>query len=225
MLRDQIKNDIACTIFVHMSNKLEPLQAQHTYHIFNRTNGKEKLFTKPKNYQFFLDRYKIYIHPFVNTYAYCLLPDHFHLSIQIKSEEVIKKLIAENQDTSSKKCEDIEQLMSQQFRRLFLSYSKAYNQQENRNGSLFQRPFKRKMIHSEAHFSYLCFYIHYNAQKHGWIDDFRQYPWSSYQAMLSNRPTLLKRQEVLDWYGGKEEFINYHNIAERNRQEAYLLDV
>ena len=44
-----------------MQNKLEVLQPDTFYHIYNRANGSEKLFITDENYVFFLRKYKEYI--------------------------------------------------------------------------------------------------------------------------------------------------------------------
>jgi putative transposase len=59
------------------------------YHIYNRTNNKEKLFLSDDNRTFFLKRYKEILSPFTDTYCWCLLPNHFHLLIKVKSEDTI----------------------------------------------------------------------------------------------------------------------------------------
>jgi len=59
------------------------------YHIYNRTNNKEKLFLTDENRLFFLKRYKEIIAPFADTYCWNLLPNHFHFLIKIKSEQLI----------------------------------------------------------------------------------------------------------------------------------------
>ena len=38
---------------------------------------------------------------------------------------------------------------------------------------------------------------HRNPQKHGFLADFRDWTYSSYNTILSQKPTLLKRDEVL----------------------------
>jgi len=48
----------------------------------------------------------------------------------------------------------------------------------------------------------------------------KNYPYSSYTSFLSNKPTLLQREQVLDWFGGVDNFIKYHNIQKKN----YLVD-
>ena len=77
-------------------------------------------------------------------------------------------------------------------------------------GHLFNRPFKRIEVKDNAHLTQLFIYIHANIIKHGLSKDFIYYKWSSYLAILSSQPTHIKREEVLDWFGGKEKFILAH---------------
>ena len=60
------------------------------YHVYNRTNNKDKLFTQPKNYVYFLKKYDQYLSPILVTYCYCLLGNHFHLLVKVKEEEHLK---------------------------------------------------------------------------------------------------------------------------------------
>ena len=80
-----------------------------------------------------------------------------------------------------------------------------------RTGSLFEKPFHRKIITDDGYFWRLVLYIHSNPQKHGLTDDFRLWPFSSYAAMLSDQPTRLKRDEVLLAFGGRESFVQQHD--------------
>lgn len=67
------------------------LQPDQIYHIYNHANGEELLFREDENYNYFLKRLKHYLHPVVKIYAYCLLPNHFHLLIRVRNEpELIK---------------------------------------------------------------------------------------------------------------------------------------
>ena len=61
-----------------------PLLPDKTYHIFSRAIGKEKLFLEDENHKFFLRKYKLHISPVADTFAYTLLPNHFHFLIRIK---------------------------------------------------------------------------------------------------------------------------------------------
>ena len=57
-----------------------------TYHIFNHANGRENLFEEDKNYLFFLDKVNKYIIPVCRVFSYCLMPNHFHLMVQVRNE-------------------------------------------------------------------------------------------------------------------------------------------
>ena len=60
-----------------------------TYHIYNHGNASDNLFRYDENYRYFLQKYGEYITPIVHTYAFCLLPDHFHFLIQMQEEDVL----------------------------------------------------------------------------------------------------------------------------------------
>src|SRR5690554_7732864 len=59
------------------------------YHIYNHANGDENLFREQKNYEYFLEKYKQHINPIAETIAWCLMPNHFHLLVKMKTEEEI----------------------------------------------------------------------------------------------------------------------------------------
>ena len=63
-----------------------PLAYNCYYHIYNRGNNRENLFKQDRNYRYFLKLYAKHIEPIADTFAYCLLPNHFHLLVRIKGE-------------------------------------------------------------------------------------------------------------------------------------------
>ncbi len=180
-----------------------PLEEGKLYHIFNRGNNGDTLFYKTENYRFFLRRLKEYVLPFIDLYAYCLLPNHFHLLVRVKEKDALHLPDAKHLSGG--------ELASQAFHRLFTSYSKAINKQENRHGSLIENPFKRKEITDELYMANLVFYIHANAQLHGICKDFRVYPWSSYKQILDGDSAVVRCEEVLKWFDDKENFNAFHN--------------
>ncbi|MGB0432333.1 MAG: transposase, partial [Bacteroidia bacterium] len=94
--------------------------------------------------------------------------------------------------------------------KLFTAYSKAINAQEKRMGSLFMRPFKRRIIDSESYYSEVMRYIHHNPVKHGLMNDFANYPWSSYNALISMNSSFLNREYVFNWFGNVDNFVDFH---------------
>ena len=205
------------------------------YHVYNRTNNKEKLFLSDENRIFFLKRYSEILSPFADTFCWGLLPNHFHFLIRVKSHaEIIAWLSAKPGLTTFKGLSTLTltekefvqnettlgELIEQSFKRFFQSYSLAFNKQHNRKGNLFHRPFKRVEINKESHFTQAVIYIHANAQHHRLCKDFTRYKWSSWHTMLSDLPTQIKRSEVLQWFGGLQQFIIIH----KSMSNYYYID-
>lgn len=189
-----------------------PLIPNQVYHIFNRAIGNEKLFKEDKNYFFFLQKYKQHIFPVADTFGYCLLPNHFHFLIRIKQEE---KIVAHY--LSSKKKEPQLELLSEfimeRFGNLFNSYAKAFNKEYSRMGNLFMDTMKRVEVENDAQFGTEVFYVHKNPVHHQYCEKIEDWKWSSYHSLLSNSHTLLLREELIDWFGNREKFINFHRQA------------
>ena len=179
-------------------SKVERFQYGQYYHIYNRGNNGETLFREQRNYLYFLKLYAKYIEPIAETYAYCLLSNHFHDLVRIEDCQ------------SSKDWQSYPSRVSLAFSNLFSTYTKAFNKAFQRTGSLFEKPFKRKLVEDDSYFTRLVVYIHRNPQKHGFIDDFRDWPYSSYKTILSDKPTHLQRLTVLDWFGGRTGFEMSH---------------
>lgn len=177
---------------------LEPLEFDKFYHIYNRGINGENLFKENLNYKYFLNLYHKHIDEIADTYAFCLMKNHFHLLIKIKSEESLN-------DFSKRH-------ISQSFSNLFNAYTKAYNKTYIRHGSLFERPFKRKSISDNYYLQNLICYIHNNPVHHGFCEHPVQYPWSSYLNILDTKNTKVCRTEVLELFDDRENFKLVHDF-------------
>lgn len=193
-----------------------PLHSNCYYHIFNQGNNKENIFYKQENYHYFLKKYDAYMSNYLETYAYCLLPDHFHILARVKNILLPLK-------TGTKIYKEATQIVSEAFRRFFTSYSKSINKQEDRNGSLFQKNFRRREVDNEAYFSYLIYYIHTNPLRHKIFNNFEEYPYSSYSRMLIDKPSKLQKQEVMNWFGSKDAFIKFHKSQQDCKSIKHLM--
>lgn len=103
---------------------------------------------------------------------------------------------------------------SKQFGHLFNAYTQAINKKYSRTGSLFEKPFERKRVTSEKYLQNLIYYIHNNPVHHGFTKTINEYPWSSYGSIISDKPTKLKRDEVIEIYESKKKFIDYHQVEQ-----------
>ena len=180
------------------------LHSDQYFHIFNRGINGMPVFFEPKNYDYFLKQYALYVHPFVETFAYCLLGNHFHLLLRVRDVAQLDLAIKKNKE------KPYYWHVSNGFSSFLKSYTRAMNAMYNRTGALFETPFKRIEVKEESYFSALIAYIHRNPEKHGLVKNFKSYPYSSYQAHLQEAPTFLSRQAVLDWFGGKEQYQAFH---------------
>lgn len=206
-----------------------PLEYGHYYHIYNRGNNRENIFFEERNYHYFLKLYVKYIVPVADTYAYCLMKNHFHFLVRIKTVEEISQTsavveTAEVWDETAEVSETSAVLKpNQQFGHLLNSYAKAINKAYQRTGSLFQSRFGRIRVNSDRYFIHLITYIHQNPQKHGFVEDFRTYPYSSYSAIRYQKESRVKTDEVLAWFGGLDSFNRCHQTWANEKEIEYLL--
>ncbi len=194
-----------------------PLQPSHYYHIYNRGNNREDLFREERNYRYFLQLYARHVLPIAVTFAYCLLRNHFHFLVRIREET----------SQVSETCEVFPltpRQISQHFSNFFNAYTKSINKAYGRTGSLFEERFGRIEVTTDAYFTHLIFYIHFNPQKHGFVDDFRDWHWSSYHTLQAAGDTQLNRAEVLNWFGDKARFDEFHRGRVDEKTVAALID-
>ncbi len=201
------------------TNQYEELQFGETYHVFNRAIGNEKLFVSEKDYLYFLQKLERFLLPWVNLLAYCLIPNHFHLLVNIKNmNEIPEKLLLSGR-------KEPEKLIVQSFSNFFNSYSRSYNNVHNRKGRLFLYPFKRILVDDDDYLNYLICYIHRNPIHHGFTDDYTSWKYSSYNVYLTGELSKVNKEYVLDLFGSKEEFVAFHaeNKTKKGLKE-YILE-
>ncbi|MBP6181442.1 transposase [Flavobacterium sp.] len=194
----------------------EILQPDSFYHIYNRGINSCKIFESEENYLFFLEKFSKYMNTVTEVYAYCLMPNHFHFLVKIKSKSEIKDFAkVQNFDkvNSSKGLHSLDSVISKQMGKFISSYSQAYNKVTNRHGALMESPFKRKRIDSEEYLKNLIVYIHLNPLSLG--INFKDYKFSSYKTLLSDAKTNLKRQKTITVFDDIENLIYCHNNPPR----------
>ncbi len=183
-----------------------PLQPDTYYHVYNRGTNRDNIFCEERNYTHFLKLYARHIEPVAETFAYCLLRNHFHLLIKVNSKVEVEDPKGFQKPLGS----DSPRSASQKFSDFFNAYAKAINQAYGRTGSLFQHPFGRIPVTNDRQFWSVIAYIHQNPQKHKFVGDFREWKWSSYATFLTEKPTRLKRTAVLEWFSGQKRYEELH---------------
>lgn len=158
----------------------------HYYHLYNRGVDKRPLFHEADNYLYLLRQLKTYSQQFnITLIAYCLMPNHYHFLVRQESDKPISHLM----------------------QRLFNSYTKAFNKRYNRTGTLFPDRYQAKQVAEEAYLLQLCWYIHANPVKHGFVDYPQEWVYSNYLEWIGERDgTLLDRTFVARHYPHPKDY-------------------
>ncbi len=181
---------------------LDDFEADCFYHVVNHAVGNENLFRNDDNFRYFLSRYEHHTASVFDTYAYCLMPNHFHLLVRVKSANELK--------SHAQYKGDIHKLVMQRISNLLNGYAKAYNIRFERKGALFIDFTKRFWVDTNSYFTSAIAYIHQNPVHHGFVQDKADWRYSSYLAHLSEKNTKLKREEVLSWFGNRQSYLQFH---------------
>lgn len=144
------------------------------FHVYNRGNGKHKIFLDEEDYERFekllyicnseknfnfrdsvvnpqIDAFEFEKGtPLVSILAWVLMPNHFHLFI-----------ISPRPGLGEKEKENI----SKYIHKVSTAYVMYFNKKHKRTGSLFEGRFKVKHVDKENYFNYLFSYIHLNCIK------------------------------------------------------------
>ena len=199
-----------------MPSNYDLLVPEQFYHLYNRAVGSEKLFLNEENYRFFLNKIKSYIPAIASIYAYCLLPNHFHFFIKIKTQKEIVALYEtkKNKPIQQNDAVVMSEFIMEQFSNCFNSYAKSFNKTYNRKGKLFMDHLHRKLVDDINYYAKIIHYIHINPIKHKMIQNIVEWKYSSYNAYINTQPTKLPRNGVIDWFGSVEQFIQFHKDLE-----------
>jgi len=149
--------------------------ADQYYHVYNRGNNFQPIFFGCENYVYFLRQLRKYLTPDqVEIVAYCLMPNHYHLLVYLKTD-------------------DLSGLMQ----RFALSYTKAINERFGRVGALFQGRFKAIHVDREAYLLHLSRYIHANPVAAGLTKLPEEWEFSSYREFVGLRKGTLPKPDIV----------------------------
>ena len=133
---------------------------------------------------------KIIKNRYVELINFCIMPNHFHLTIREIKENGV----------------------SQYMQRILTAYTKYFNTKYGRSGHLFQGPFQIVHIKNNEQLLHLSAYIHRNPRElKQWKEKEHQYPWSSYQDYIKENRwnNILKPQIILEQFSNKREYKDF----------------
>lgn len=156
------------------------LQGEHCfYHVMSRGDDRKKIYGQPGDYGKFMDyalkakkRYSYHL------YAYCLMPNHFHLLVETMLPNI-----------------------SQIMHYIKGSYTTYHNIRYRRCGHLFQGRFKSIVVDKSSYFLALSRYVHLNPVHAGLVQDPAAYVWSSYRGYTGKKDDYIDLDLVKCYLG------------------------
>ena len=200
-----------------------PVEIGHCYHIYNRGNNSDNIFLDENDVVKFLELYRIYIGRTANTYAFCVMKNHFHFCLEFNGS--LREMCYDNRKkrycshkekwtihpkTEIPEDNRIEIEPKSMLKSFFIAFSRWYNAKHFTTGSLFEKNYERKIIDSEDYLVELIKYINNNPVKHKIVKMPEEYKWSSYNETLIKTSTIIDSKKVLKLFGGRNNFVFVH---------------
>lgn len=151
------------------------------YHVTSRGNARAPIFFADPDRQLFLDVLGDVIEQYRwLCYAYCLMPNHYHLLVQTPEPN-----------------------LSRGMRQLNGVYTQRFNRKHDRVGHLLQGRFKGILVERESHLLELSRYVVLNPVRAGMEESPEEYRWSSLRATLgrARAPSWLSVDSLVRHFG------------------------
>lgn len=143
------------------------------YHIIHRGNQKQKIFLEDADFEKFLQILLHYKRKFAfKLYAYCLMPNHIHLIIEVNKNNDLAKII----------------------QGISLTYTIWFNNKYEKVGHLWQGRFKNMIILKDKYLIDCLNYVEYNPVRSKLTSSPVDYPWSSWKHRTLNSKSSLLNQ-------------------------------
>jgi len=201
----------------------------YLYHIYNQGNNRQTIFFSKKNYLFFLKKIEIYVKPYADIVAYCLMPNHFHLMVLVNRLTIGNQKINQKASIVSQGYDQSETLpkprtFNDSIGIMLRSYTRAINKQKGFTGALFRKQTKNECINCpkgltpsfinnqgivqiknnnpEFQYPQICFnYIHQNPVKAGLVKLATAWEFSSAKDYLNQSENPLVCKSIAKDYG------------------------
>jgi putative transposase len=134
-----------------------------TYHVINRGNGKQKVFHKNQDFNAFIRLMKEAKKRYpLNIYAYCLMPNHFHLVLMPNQPHHLSKWM----------------------HWLMTTHARRYHYFYKTSGYIWQSRFKSFIIQNDEHLITVLRYVEGNPARAKLVLSSKDWLWSSYRERI-----------------------------------------
>jgi putative transposase len=157
------------------------------YHVLNRGNGGQTIFHKDKDYEAFINIIReARGHYKVKIFAYCLMPNHFHMILMPHHAEDLSKFM----------------------QWLMTSHVRRYHQHYGTRGHLWQGRYKSFLIQKDNHLLAVIRYIEGNPKRAGLVNSAKDWLWSSCRETIKIKNHSLIDEIPIELPTNWEEYIN-----------------
>lgn len=187
------------------------------YHIYNQGNNRQKIFFDRRDYLYFKDKIERFVLPYSDLLAWCLMPNHFHLMVYVKSVDI---QIVNNQYSKWANSRVILRNLNDSIGIMLRSYTRGINKKNDRSGSLFRKETKAicltagrditknwlsgigkyriDNIPEESQYVNVCYnYINTNPIKAGLVFRLEDWEFSSFNELAGfTNHTLINHQRI-----------------------------
>jgi putative transposase len=213
-------------------------EPNHMYHIFNRGNNAQKIFFKNENYLFFLKKVRLYICPYADILAWCLMPNHFHLMVYVNQTGItLSEQVSENRkekvpESVSEQVTESHQLtrertLNDSISIMLRSYTRAIHNQERISGSLFQHRTKALCLTEISGVTPAWFETTFGTVINI-PDSEKEYPQVCFNYIHQNPVTAQLVKNPCDWeYSSYRDFAGIRNgsLISRERVKEFGLHI
>ena len=148
-------------------------------HVLNRANRRATMFTRGGDYDSFADLLAEGLsRERVPLYAYCLMPNHWHLVLRVADGSNLARLM---------------QWVTTKHAAAWHAYHQTTGE-----GHLYQGRYKAFPVQTDEHFLTLCRYVERNPVRAGLVERAAQWRWSSHRAHIGRGSGGI-RLRTIEW--------------------------
>jgi putative transposase len=203
-----------------MNSQLLP---DKTYLLSATSSDVNLFFSNDQDYLLFLKLYKENLNSILSTLSFCLLPNELHLVIKINAEQDLFNFYKQNdffpdENESLESIKKLNQsLAAQNFnifdkhtQKLFTNFLNSFvaeskNQKQLSFNKIAKQGFSKVELNNDEIVSTIT-NLHLLPIKYKYCSQISDWKFSSYQAILSDKPSSIDRDSVLNLFGNKEKF-------------------
>ncbi len=196
-------------------------EKEHLYHIYNQGNNRQKIFFERENYLFFLRKVRNQVLPYVDILAYCLMPNHFHFMVKVKTKDDAIGSATQSRTPNTMKTEiDFNKSIGI----MLASYTRAINNRYDRSGSLFRQKTKANCISCSNSLSPSFYQTELGAQLNA-CDFLKQYPQVCFDYIHQNPVKAKLVSKIEDWeFSSARDYLKLRDgsLININKAKEYI---